>query len=269
MVNASISIENIFIFVIIAMNFSQQLYVRMLYLFEDKCTCTVKADLPKIHKLSNPVSVRGRTGMKGVLDMGKKTLKAKDLTTTAILIAIVLIMAFSPLGYFRTAGLEVSLITVPVVIGAMLSGPFTGAVLGGVFGITSFIQCFGFSPFGTVLLGINPVYTFIVCVPTRILMGYFTGIIFKAFKGREKIKNAGYFICGFLGALLNTVLFMGTLILFFWNTEYIQNINSGFGGLSVIGFVLAFVGINGLLEMPLACIAGGGISRAAAKALNK
>ena len=201
--------------------------------------------------------------------MSKKSLNAKELTTISILIAIVLIMAFTPLGYFRTAGLEISLITIPVVIGAMIGGPLTGAVLGGVFGITSFIQCFGFSPFGTVLLGINPVYTFLVCVPTRILVGYLTAIIFKAFKNLEKIKNVRYFICGFLGALLNTVFFMGTLILLFWNTEYIQSINSGFGGLSIIGFVIAFVGINGLLEMPLTCIIGGGISRAVAKALNK
>ena len=46
-----------------------------------------------------------------------------------------------------------------VVIGAIILGPTAGAILGGVFGITSFIQCFGISAFGTLLFGINPVLT--------------------------------------------------------------------------------------------------------------
>ena len=44
-----------------------------------------------------------------------KTLKMVQLT---ILIAIVLLMSFTPVGYLRTAGLEISLLTIPVVIGA-------------------------------------------------------------------------------------------------------------------------------------------------------
>ena len=61
----------------------------------------------------------------------------------ALLIAIILIMAFTPLGYIRTFGLEITLIVVPVAVGAVTLGPTAGAVLGAVFGITSFVQCFG------------------------------------------------------------------------------------------------------------------------------
>lgn len=94
----------------------------------------------------------------------KKTL---EMVQVAVLVAIVLIMSFTPIGYLRTAGLEISLITIPVVIGAMVIGPKAGLILGLVFGFTSFYQCFGMSPFGATLLGINPVATFLVCVPTR------------------------------------------------------------------------------------------------------
>jgi len=58
---------------------------------------------------------------------------------------------------------------------------------------------------------------------------------------------------------------MGMLIICFWGSDYIQSINEAFGGLNPFAFVLAFVGVNGLLEMPASCIGGGVI----AKALNK
>lgn len=100
----------------------------------------------------------------------------------ALLVAIILLMAFTPIGYIKTAGLEITLIVVPVAVGAVTLGPAAGAILGGVFGITSFIQCFGMSQFGTLLLGINPFFTFLVCVPTRILMGWLTGVIYHGLR---------------------------------------------------------------------------------------
>lgn len=189
-----------------------------------------------------------------------KTIKMAQM---AILIAVVLIMAFTPLGYLKTAGLEISLITIPVAIGAMVIGPVAGAVLGAVFGLTSFYQCFGMSPFGAVLLGINPLYTFLVCVPTRILMGYLAGVLFKVFIKADKSNTVCYFVGGFMTAFLNTLFFMGTLILFFWNTEYIQSLNAA--GANAFMFVVAFVGINGVVEWIATTVAGGIVSKAVAK----
>ena len=85
--------------------------------------------------------------------------KTRRLVYMAILIAIILVMAFTPLGYLKTAGIEITFIQVPVIVGAILMGPAAGAILGGVFGFTSFIQCFGLSAFGAALLEINAVYT--------------------------------------------------------------------------------------------------------------
>lgn len=189
-----------------------------------------------------------------------KTIKMAQM---AILIAVVLIMAFTPLGYLKTAGLEISLITIPVAIGAMVIGPTAGAVLGAVFGLTSFYQCFGMSPFGAMLLSINPLYTFLVCVPTRILMGYLAGLLFKAFIKADKDNTVCYFVGGFMTAFLNTLFFMGILILFFWNTEYIQSLNTA--GANAFMFVIAFVGINGVVEWIATTVAGGIVSKAVAK----
>lgn len=54
------------------------------------------------------------------------------------LVAIILIMAFTPLGYIKTVGIEITLIVVPVAVGAVTLGPTAGAILGGVFGFASF-----------------------------------------------------------------------------------------------------------------------------------
>lgn len=199
-----------------------------------------------------------------------KNKKTLEMVQMAVLIAIILVMAFTSIGYIRTAGLSISIITIPVVIGAMIIGPKAGLLLGAVFGLTSFYQCFGMDVFGATLLGINPFLTFVVCVPTRALMGFLVGIIFKAVKKVDKTKTVSYFVCGLLGAFLNTLLFMGTLLLCFWNTEYIQSLNTSlFGGVNPIAFVLGFIGINGLLEMPAACIGGGVISKALNKAFRR
>ncbi|MEE0397906.1 MAG: ECF transporter S component [Lachnospiraceae bacterium] len=192
--------------------------------------------------------------------------KVTKMVQMAILIAIIALMAFTPIGFIKTAGLEIQLIMIPVVIGAMLFGPLAGAVCGGAFGILSFIQCFGMSPFGAMLLSINPFLTFMVCIPTRILTGYLTGLLFQWFKKIDKTKTVCYFAGGLVGAVLNTVFFMSVLMLSFGNTDYMKSLNAG--NLNVFAFVVAFVGINGLLEWPVTCIAGGAISKAVQKALK-
>ncbi len=53
-----------------------------------------------------------------------------EMAQLAVLVAILLLMAFTPIGYFRTGGLEVSLLTIPVAVGAMLVGPLGGGFSG-------------------------------------------------------------------------------------------------------------------------------------------
>lgn len=179
----------------------------------------------------------------------------------ALFIAIIVLMAFTPLGYIKTPSLEITLLVIPVTVGAIVLGPASGAILGGVFGITSFIQCFGLSPFGAALLGINPVGTFIVCMVPRILMGWLTGICFSAFKKIDKTKSISYAVASLVGPLLNTVLFMTTLIIFFYNSDYIQGIAESLGTTNVFTFVIALVGLNGLIEAGVNFVIGTAVSK--------
>lgn len=158
------------------------------------------------------------------MNRSSRTVKLVEM---ALLVAIILILAFTPLGYIKTLGLEITLIVVPVTIGAIILGPLGGAVLGAVFGITSFIQCFGMSPFGAVLLGINPFGTFVVCVVSRILMGWLTGLIYKGLSKFPKMKNWKILIANLAGPILNTFFFMSTLVIFFFSSDYIQSLAGG------------------------------------------
>ena len=195
-----------------------------------------------------------------------RVVSTQELTAKRLLTGVLLVMSFTPLGYFHTLGLDISLMMIPVAIGAMLMGPNTGLWLGFVFGATSFQQALmGTSMFSATLLNINPIGTFILCIPTRMLMGYLTGVCFRWISKMDKTKTVCYFAGGFLAAFLNTILFMSVLLLFFWNTPFIQEINANFGNLNPFLFVFAFVGINGLLEMPASCVVGGMVSKVLAK----
>ena len=197
-------------------------------------------------------------------------MSARDLTTLGLLTGILLVMSFTPLGYFHTFGLDISLMMIPVGIGAMLMGPKAGAWLGFVFGATSFYQAMtGASPFSAMQLNISPLGPFVTCIPTRRLMGFLTGVIFLAAQKLDKKKTVCFFVGGFFAAFLNTLFFMSTLLLCFWNTDYIQGFNQAFGNVNPFVFVVLFVGINGALEMPASCIAGGIVSKAVSRTLYK
>ena len=200
--------------------------------------------------------------------MNAKKFSTKQLVEMALLTAIIILLAFTPIGYIRTLGLEITLIVVPVTVGAVTLGPAAGAVLGLVFGITSFIQCFGMSPFGAALLGIHPLFTCVVCIVPRFLMGWLTGCIYQGLKKAKSLKKAAVVIANLIGPILNTVFFMGTLVLLFYRTEYIQGIAETLGASNALAFVLAFVGLNGVIEALACFIVGSAISRALQAALK-
>lgn len=182
----------------------------------------------------------------------------------AVLIAIILVLELSGVGMIRTLGLELTILQIPVIIGAIVMGPTAGGILGAVFGLISFWECFGKSQFGVALLSINPFLTFLVCVPPRLLMGLCCGWIFNGLHKIDKTRGqmVAFIGASLSGALLNTVFFMTTLVLCFYNTEYIQSFVTYFGSTNVFTFILAFVGIQGAVEAGLSTVVGTAVSRA-------
>lgn len=198
----------------------------------------------------------------------KKTL---FIVEAGILLAIVLIFAFTNLGYLRFGPVEVTLMCLPVAIGAILLGPLGGALLGLAFGLTSFFQCFGMSAFGALIFNISPVKAAIVCIVPRILCGFIPAVVFKALQKVDKTRIASFYAASLLTAVLNTVLFTGALLLFYWHSEGFTSTMSGWGIniTNVWIFVVSFVGINGIIEAVINVFLAGSLAKVVMKVTER
>ena len=195
--------------------------------------------------------------------MANNKTKTTKLVLLGLLTAILFVMSYTPLGYLRLGGIEITFNVVPVAIGAIALGLSGGATVGAVFGLTSFLQCVqGTSAFGATLLGINPIYTAILCFVPRILAGLISGALHKPMANKLG-KKVPCFITGFLSAFLNTLLFMTVLVLLFGQTDYIMGMR---GGANLIVFVCTFVGINAVFEMLASTLITGAVGNALYKA---
>lgn len=192
----------------------------------------------------------------------KKTLQ---LVQMAVLTAIIILMAFTPLGYLKIGIVSITLLMIPVAIGAILLGPVAGAILGAVFGATSFAQCFGLEPFGTALMTINPFFTFILCFIPRILMGFLVGLIFKGMMKFPENKFLPYMVASASGAILNTVLFVGALVLMFGNNATVQEM---FGGSAWV-IITALITSNAVFEIAASLLIGTAVTKALMAAMGK
>lgn len=128
--------------------------------------------------------------------------KTNELVLTGLFTAIIIIMAFTPLGYIPLVVINATIIHIPVILGSLFCGPKKGAFLGFVFGFTSCLKAtivggtlssFVFSPvLAASLVGTSGIFKslFIAFVP-RILVGvipYFVYIGIKKVLASEK-KN--------------------------------------------------------------------------------
>ena len=178
-----------------------------------------------------------------------KKLTTSQITILGLMVALLLLMAWTPLGYLNIGPLAISFNVIPVAVSAIALGPLGGAIAGAVFGLTSFLQCIGIggvSAMGAVLFGINPILAFIQRFIPRLLDGFIIGLVFEAMRKRGVKIHLTSAVIGFLSAFLNTVLFMTFLVVLFGNTEYMQGL---IGGRNILIFVCAFVGVNAVVEM--------------------
>ena len=192
----------------------------------------------------------------------KQTSGTRRLTQLALLAALLLVMNFTPLGYLQVGPLSMSLMSIPVAIGAMLMGPVDGAILGGVFGATSFLQAVqGTSPMGSELFAYSPVGSFVVCFVARVLVGLCCGLVYQGMRkilpGKEKVCAA---VGGFSAAFLNTVFFMGFLVLLFYGSPYVQGIVEALGVSNPLAFVVAVVGVQAIVEWAACCVVAAAVT---------
>ena len=184
--------------------------------------------------------------------------KTKRLVMLALLAAVLILMAFTPLGYLRIGPLSITFNTIPVAIGAIALGPVCGAILGAVFGLTSVM---GGSALVMTLMSVNPVYAGIMCFVPRILEGLLAGFIAKALRRTRLKKPVSYGLTGFLTAFMNTLFFMSALVILFGGSEFVQEKWTALApGQNVLVFVCMFVGINAVVEMVSTAVVASAVS---------
>lgn len=183
------------------------------------------------------------------------------LVFMALLTAIIVLLTCLPL---KTLGLEITLAMIPISVGAVVLGPTSGAILGGIYGVCSFLQCFGLlcpSPLGAMLITVNPFLTLITCLIPRILCGWIAGLVYVALKKVDKTNFLSHTAACLVCPVLNTVFFMGALMIFFGNTEIIQGFMETLGVYNPFLFVLAFIGINGIVEAASCFVVGTAVAK--------
>lgn len=193
----------------------------------------------------------------------------KYMVELALMIAVTLVMAFTPLGYIKLPLLSASLLTIPVAVAAVMLGPVGGLTIGLVFGLTSFYMALtGSSALAAQLMAINPVFCFLQTVGARAIDGLCCGLIFKAMHNNAKTAPFSYYVASFAAPVLNTVFFMGIMMLCYYNTEYIQGFVTKFGVNNPFSLVVAMVGVQGLLEAVVCTVIGSILSRVLFKVMH-
>ena len=200
----------------------------------------------------------------------KKKINTNDNLTkmvfAAVFGALIILMTFTGIGYIPIGPLKLTINVLPVAVGAVMLGPMYGAILGGVFGLSSFFTCFGMDPLGGVLLGINPFLLFVMCVVPRVVCGLVPGILMTFFPQKGAGQIAGTAISCVLTPILNTIGFLTLMWLFFAEplTHDPQILNMLKGTIIENLFMLfaLFAGTNAIVEAATCLVLGTAICKA-------
>ena len=109
------------------------------------------------------------------------------------------------------------------------------------------------------LFQVSPLNTFILCVGMRVLMGLCVGLIFSGLKRFDKPGTWSYILSAMCAPALNTLFFMGYIVLAFYGCDYVQNLVSVKGAANPFMFVVLLVGVQGVAEFLVSGILGGEI----------
>ncbi len=144
------------------------------------------------------------------MNISKKT---KTLTFLAILVALMLIMGFTPIGFIPLGAIKITLMCLPVIIGTLTLGLKTGFMLGVVFFITSFAQLLMAPDAVSVLLfEASPSYVLSLLIP-RLLIPLVAYYVYKLLKFKKAYVNTA--IASLAGSLTNTFIYLGMVYFMF------------------------------------------------------
>ena len=205
--------------------------------------------------------------------MNKKRKDTRWLTSVALMAAIVILLANTPLGMIQLPVIKATTVHIPVILGAVLLGPMAGAVLGGVFGICSLISnttaptllSFAFSPFMSTPGLAGAIKAVWISVGCRVMIGVGSGWLWILLRKLKVNTSIALPITGFAGSMLNTILVMGS-IYFLLAAEYAGARNVAVD--AVWGLILGTVTASGIPEALAGAVLTGFIGKVMLKVLK-
>ncbi len=191
----------------------------------------------------------------------KRETNTQWLVSVALMAAIVILLANTPLGMIQLPIIKATTVHIPVIIGAILLGPAAGAILGGVFGVCSLISntqaptllSFAFSPFLSTTGLAGAVKALWISIGCRVMIGLLSGLLWKALRkvNAKNMRFALLAVTGFFGSMVNTVFVMGSIYLLFAK-QYAEVKNVGME--AVFGLVMGTVTASGIPEAIAAAV---------------
>lgn len=170
----------------------------------------------------------------------KKTWNTRKLVGLALFTAIVVVLQL--LGNFIRFGIfSVSLVLVPIVVGAALYGPAAGGWLGGVFGLVVLLSGGG-EPFMT----INPFGTIVTVMAKGICAGLVTGLVYKLLA--KKNQYLAIILSALVCPVVNTGIFLLGCWAFFMETVGGWAAEFGYANAGAYMF-LGLAGLNFVFEL--------------------
>lgn len=175
--------------------------------------------------------------------MSKVSQKSKDIAILGLFAAIIVVLQL--LSYVVKIGtFNLSLVLIPIVLGAVLYGPSKGAILGGVFGAVVVVSCFtGLDAGGYILVNSSPIITTLICLIKGILAGLAAGFAARLLKHKNLYLSV--FFAALVAPVVNTGIFIAAMLLFFKDT-----LTAWAGGAEIVYYVIfSLVGVNFLIEL--------------------
>lgn len=159
-------------------------------------------------------------------------MNVRKMTGTALLMALVVVLqllggAIPPVG-----GFTISLVLIPIVMGAVLYGPATGALLGLTFGIVVVIGCVtGTDVGGSMVFQANPLLCILVVLGKGVLAGLASGWVYRLLKGHN--RTLAMALAAAVCPVMNTGVFILCMAAFF------MEVLAAWAGGNVLGYVLS------------------------------
>jgi len=189
----------------------------------------------------------GGVKMLNTRGMGKSHENVRKMVVIAMLSGICLFLGLTGLGFIPLPLFKLTILHLPVIIGAIIEGPVVGGSIGLIFGLFSIYQNI------TAPTPMSPFfYNPLVSVLPRVLIGILSYYIYKLIRNKLKNVKLSITIAAVCGSLINSIGVLGTVYLIYFK-DYAEILMSK-GTIAsnsvsaVTTALLTVIGTNGLAE---------------------